>query len=377
MKIGQSAVGIVFERLIQKLSALHEVDVLTADYEPSLDLSSVSEIIFSKKINLHQRAKVFFISLLGVDPTDRLWAWKSKRLIDAKKGDDYDIILSFLSFQYYATAIAGSFIAKNSSAKFAIHSLDAIPAPGGWLKNGRYYRSLKKMMAKYLKNADAFFATNQQMLEYQLNTFTAKKHLITNVIYNPGQEKVKDLALPASGINNFVYTGGIYGLRKSIYILKAFEKLLEIYPESKLIFVGTQLPTNSLTVIKPETQAKIEIVPFTLDLDPYYQCATALIDIDADIENDVFMSSKVTTYVMINRIIICETSTNSPAWHLFKNIDSIILSNHDSDDFCEAMKKSIVINKSVSFTDREEIRTQFQLENIVYKLNNSLKKIIA
>ncbi len=377
MKIGENAVGIIFERLIQGLSYSHDIDVLTADYNPSVDLSKVSNIIISKGFNTHPRIKKFFISAFGVDPLDCLWAWKSKKHLKPNKNNEYDIILSFLSFQYYAALIAGNYIAKNNKAKFAVHTLDAIPAPGGWLKMDSYYEGLKKIMARYLKNVDAFFSTNTQMLEYQLKTFTPKVNLITTVIYNPGHGGEKEFPIPETGINNFVYTGGIYGLRKSIYILKAFEKLVDVYPVSKLIFVGTQLSQESLGTLNSTALQKIEFIPLTRNLDPFYNCATALIDIDADTENDVFLSSKITSYLMVNRIIISETGKNSPASQLLKGIDSILICDHDSEQLCEAMKKSIHLKSKISFDDRSTLIKLFQIENIIENMNNSLMQLIV
>jgi glycosyltransferase involved in cell wall biosynthesis len=233
------------------------------------------------------------------------------------------------------------------------------------------------MMGRYLCNVDALFSTNYQMLNYQLTTFNPKKHLITNVIYTPSQIKIKTFPKPDTKTNYFVYTGLFYRVRRSVYILEGFEKLLRIYPDSKLIFVGSQLSSLSLTGLKPETLMKIDIIPFTRDLDPYYHSATALLDIDADIENDVFLSSKVTTYIMINRIIICETGMNSPARHLFKGIDSIIKCGHDPEQLCEAMKKSILLKHAISFEDRNTIIKMFQIENIVGQIDCSLKQIMT
>ena len=46
MNVGRTATGIVFERLIHGLSSLHQIDVLTADYDPSIDLSRVCNTLY-------------------------------------------------------------------------------------------------------------------------------------------------------------------------------------------------------------------------------------------------------------------------------------------------------------------------------------------
>lgn len=374
--VGRTAPGIVFERIIYGLSSFHEIDLLTSDYEPSVDLSKLSNIIISNKYSIHPRINKLFLSFLCVNPIDCFWAWKSIKKIKKDNISQYDLVFSFLSFQHYAAMIAGNYVCKKHNKKLAIYSVDAIPAPIGWLNDDRYYKGIKKMIANYLGEVDAFFSSNRQMLGYQLTNFSPKKNVLTEVVFNPSYGEFKIFPINNEEIYRFVYTGGIYGVRKADYLLNAFEKLLKIYPNSKLIFVGSQLPSLSLSELEPETIKKVEIVPFTKDLSQYYKSSTALIDIDADLENDVFLSSKMTNYLMINRVIISETGINSPSRHLFKNIDSIIQCDHDADQICEAMKKTIITKYSVDFNDRIAIMKLFKLENIIGKLNKNLEDVL-
>lgn len=67
------------------------------------------------------------------------------------------------------------------------------------------------------------------------------------------------------------------------------------------------------------------------------------IDIYADIENDVFLSSKMSSYLLCDRPIICETGVNSPSRHVF-------LVYHLSFDV-----PMIQINKKCENRDRDSI----------------------
>ena len=377
MHVGKTAPGIVFEKLIKGLAASHEIDLLVADYVPSVDLSLLTRVIVSKKRIIHPRISKFFISFLGVDPFDWCWALKSEKILLNNTRNKYDLILCFLSSGNYAAIVSGNRLSGRLNCKLAIHSTDAIPAPIGWIKDDLFYKGLKRMMKRYLSKVDAFFTTNREMLQYQLNIFEPKRKITTNVIYNSGLEEYKAFPQPEGATNNFVYTGGIYSVRKSEYILTGFEKLLNRHPDSKLVFVGSDPSEIPLGKYLPDTRRKIEFVPFTRDLDPYYKCATALIDIDADIENDVFISSKMPVYLMINRIIISETGNDSPARHLFKGIESIIQCDHDPDQLCEAMERSILSMNQISFKDRDMIIKLFQLQNIVDQLNHSLGQLVS
>jgi hypothetical protein len=240
-----------------------------------------------------------------------------------------------------------------------------------------FYRcGVLKMIAKYFCKIDGFFSSNQQMLEYQLKLFVPKKGMISGVIYNPGMINNSEYPKSDSSSNNFVYTGGIYGVRKVSYLLKAFEQLLITHPESKLIFVGSHIEEIYLSGLEPETRNKIEIVPFAKDLSDYYRKATALIDIDADIENDVFLSSKITNYIRVNRIIISQTGNNSPSRHIFAGISSVIQCEHNATQLCEAMKKSIILKESIEYVDRGLVQEIFDVGIIVNKLNTDLERLV-
>lgn len=374
MNVGRTAPGIIFEKLIHGLSLQHQIDVLTADYDSSIDLSRVSNIIKSKISNIDPRIYKSLISLFGFNPYDYFWTWKSIRLLKSRKLNQYEIVFSYISNHQYTPLIAGEIIALKYNCKYAIYSVDAIPAPG-WPEDYEYFKGVKRLVAKYLSKADAFFSANNQMLAYQLSTFKPSKNLITDVLYNPVIQKFKVFPNSECESNYFVYTGGIYGARRANYFLEGFEKLLELYPNSYVVFVGSRLSPSSLQNLNQKTLERIKIFPFTRELDQFYSYATALIDIDADLENDVFLSSKIANYIMINRIIITETGKNSPSHNLFKDINSIIQCNHDSNQMYEAMIKSIKMKGNNIFDDRKYVSELFSLENVVKKLNISLTKL--
>jgi len=369
--VGKTAPGIVFERLIQELCKTHEIDILTSDLDPLLDISAAKNIFEIKRKTFHHRIPKLLISLFGINPLDVFWSKNAvSKLVTAQH--HYDLILSFISFHNYAPLIAGSLALDKLSSKLAVYSVDAIPAPIGWSVNDSYFRQVKNMMAKYLAKADFFFSANEQMLNYQLGTFKPKKKLVVDVVFNPNGGKLTDLQTDGMAEPYFLYTGGIYQVRKPDYILKAFEKLLIKYPSAKMVFVGTVLTPAALSLISQHTLDSIQFMPFAKDLNDYYKRATALIDIDADIENDVFLSSKMVSYLEINRVIISETGKNSPSRRLFSNIESIIQCDHDAGQLCDAMERSIKLNNKLSFQDRQLVLKEFSVETVVNKLNKIL-----
>lgn len=376
--IGKIAPGIVFERLIHGLSVDNGVCVATANYEPSIEFSMLNNVKVIKKPKIHQRLFRILSILFIINPVDWYWSKNAIKQINKIGFNNFDVILSLVSFQHYCGLIAGKIYAKKKKIRHAVYFVDAIPAPG-WLKDKRYYNAILKFVKGQLNDVDFFFSSNEQMLEFQMKTFVPKRGIKSGVLYNPSFGGFKSFPITNTNTSNFVYAGGIYGARKAKYILKGFENLLKIYPNSKLQFIGSKISDVLLFSLEQNTLAKIEILPFASDLNPFYQNATALLDIDAELENDVFMSSKMSNYIMINRIIVSETGMNSPSRYLFKGISSVLQCEHDAEQLCEAMKQAIEMRDSINFNDRCVVIDLFKIENIIEKfvqtLNNQQDEI--
>jgi glycosyltransferase involved in cell wall biosynthesis len=312
------------------------------------------------------------ISTFGINPIDLLWSKQAMSKVSKKDYKAYDLIFSFISLHHYTPLLTGILLKKKYLSKLAVYSVDAIPAPVEWPENKSYFKSVKRMMAKYLPYSDYFFSSNEQMLKYQLSTFIPNKNIITEVIYNPTYAILKYYDYNSNNNNTFLYTGGIYGLRKPDYILGAFKKILKIYPDSTLEFVGSTFSEDCLSIFSFDEQKKIIIHPFTRDLTEYYKRAIALIDIDADLPNDVFLSSKIANYLSINRIIISETGKNSPSRKIFKDIPSILQCDHAVDELANAMEKAIELKGKIDFNDREKVISIFKISSVIKTLNDKL-----
>ena len=368
MNVGRTAPGIVFERLIKGLSKCHELDVLTADYDPSINLDKVNKLVNYKYREFTRPLSKISISIFAADPFDDFFA----KMAVAQVENKYDLVLSLISYNHWFPLEMGNKLAEKYKLKNFTYLVDAIPAPRGWLKNDNYYRGLQRLISRNLSQVDGLFSSNQKMLDYQLKTFKPKHNIITDIIFNPGSGQMEYYEPIRNGENSFLFTGGLYGPRKPDYILGAFKKILKEYPNSKLEFVGSKLSKDSLSIFSSADGDKIFIHPFTKDLTKYYKRATALIDIDADLPDDVFLSSKMINYLTVNRIIISETGTNSPSWQLFNGIPSIFQCRHNVDELAAAMKKAIQQQGEINFSDREKVISLFDLNSVINKLNKKI-----
>jgi len=369
MNMGKTAPGIVFERLIQGLSKMHTVDILTSALDPAVDLLHVNKIFEIKKVSLHYRILKLLISIFGNNPIDLLWAKKALSQLKKSEYKNYDLIFSFIAFNHYAPLVTGNRIAKKAKVKHAVYSVDAIPAPIGWMKNDLFYKGTKRLISKHLSKVDCLFSANKKMLEYQLTMFKPKKNISAAVIYNPSGD-LQYFEYGDSHKNTFLYTGAIYGPRKPHYILEAFKLILIDYPDSTLEFVGGKLSEHDLSIFDNDDKKKVLIHPFVKDLTPYYKRAVALIDIDSVLPNDIFLSSKIANYITINRIIISETGDNSPSREIFKGIPSILQCGHNIDEIACAMRQAIEKRDEVNYDDRTNVISIFNLNSVISQINN-------
>ena len=343
--IGNTAPGKVFSAYIKRLAKdYQEIDIISLDSNETIS----SEIIQMPKV--HPRLKKLSISCFGLDLFDYYYAYNLQKKIQKKS---YDIVITMMSAHNFLPLYVGAFL-KGKNIKWINYCVDAVPAPKGWGLSDSYSNSLIKMIRKYMAKADKIYFSNEVMLQYQLNLLNGYFKGDSGVLYT--LPDIEPLTLPVKEKDEFtlLYTGGIYQARKVDQLLLAVEKLLNSGLNVKLNFVGTNPNSVDLNVVSSETRSHIEFFGYTRDLLPFYAEADLLIDIDADIENDVFISSKFFNYLMINRKILCITGKNSPVTRFVEesNVECVYITNHA----CSAISHSILNNSSACLAiDRKSI----------------------
>ena len=172
-------------------------------------------------------------------------------------------------------------------------------------------------------------------------------------------------------------TGSLYGLRNPAHFLKAFKRLLANYPQAKFVVVGRDTKLRGVeSILTEEEQQHIEVCEYTSDLTPYFRRAKILVDMDADREKDPFLSSKITSYLMVNRVILSETGRITPSREMFAGLNTVVQCDHNEESLYEGMLRAIeVADSSPDFSERDALIEQFSIERVATILNNSLKEI--
>jgi glycosyltransferase involved in cell wall biosynthesis len=231
------------------------------------------------------------------------------------------------------------------------------------------------VVARTFSTADYVAASNRHMLEYQLTVFPHKEGLQTDVLLTPSPSR--SYTLPPSNEVLFLYTGSLYGLRNPDHFFKAFKRLLGVYPDAKVMLVGMSIKLRHLKrILTPEEREHIIIGKHTSDLEPLFARAKVLVDIDADREKDPFLSSKIVTYLKVNRVILSETGNITPSREMFAGLNTIVQCDHNAESLYAGMLRAIeVANSNPDFAEREALIKEFSIEQVSAKFWQGLQRV--
>ncbi len=366
------SVSYFYRRAICELARTNEVDVLcsTPSQADFPGIRNFYHLDFSKKMFGWSRR---FVRWFGTSPVSHKWSKEALKLIS----NDYDVVLAETSAIHLDTVVAGGVIAKSLGCKFAIYTVDAIPGPGGWVRKRSEFRGKKRVVAREFAAADFLAASNSHMLAYQLSLFQHKEGLESDVVYTTAPDKY--YYSPASSKVSFLYTGELYGLRNPNHFFKAFKRLLKLYPEATFVIVGAKKRLGNVSsILSAEERKHIIVGGYTSDLAPLFRDAMILVDMDADREVDPFLSSKIVTYLKVNRVILSETGKVTPSRELFAGLQTVVQCDHNEESLYNGMLRAIeVATSNPDFSEREAIIESFSAESVAAVLERGLKRVCS
>lgn len=364
-------VSYFYRRIICELALTNEVDVLCSTPSQS-DFANIRNLYclpYSKKEQGWSRR---FVRWFGTTPLSNRWGYAAANIV----ADDYDVVLSMTSSIHLDAVVCGRCVAERKGCKFAIYTVDAIPAPGGWTRRRSEFRGKMKVVARNFAAADYLAAANSHMLAYQLGLFEHKEGLVSDVVYTVAPENYTHT--PASDKILFLYTGELYGLRNPDHFFKAFRRLLKVYPTAEFMIVGRKKRLGNMkSILDAEEQKRVIVGAHTSDLAPLFSRAMVLVDIDADRDKDPFLSSKIVTYMCINRVILSETGRETPSRELFAGMNTVVQCDHNEESLYEGMLRAIEVAKSnPDFSERDELNRSFTAESVTAVLERGLQSLL-
>ena len=137
------------------------------------------------------------------------------------------------------------------------------------------------------------------------------------------------------------------------------------------MFVGDIAPAFVDELKKLTSQGIAEILPFHSNLDSFYAVSDILLDIGGDMDNDIFLSSKLISYLPLERPILAISGVPSPARDVAKDCVSIVHARNDGAEIEEGILKCIqLIGKNID--DRTSLLEEFKIETTALKLFNDI-----
>ena len=365
-----SGITIFYKRILRELAKTATIDVVS-DAEPNSLLECVNRqycIPFSKREQGWYRR---FMRWFGTTPLSERWS----RKVEAVVNNDYDVVVAFVATSQLTPVVCGRMLSQKWGCKFAVYAVDAIPAPGGWTRKRSEFRGKKRIIARNLAYADYVASSNPHMLEYQCSVFPNKPNLYPDVLLTPSPDRC--FVAPPSEEMLFLYTGSLYGMRNPDHLFKAFKRLLVKYPNAQFLIVGIKKRFRNIDkILTAEEREHIISAPHTNDLEPLFARAKVLVDIDADLEKDPFLSSKIVTYLKVNRVILSETGKITPSREMFAGLNTVVQCDHNEESLYQGMLRAIELaDSNPDFSEREELIKEFSIECVSEKMRKGLENI--
>jgi glycosyltransferase involved in cell wall biosynthesis len=304
----------------------------------------------------------------------------TKKAISLHKEYCYDVVMVLSSAHGFHLLQTGVNIKKKTKLPLYIHATDPIPAPKPWYNTQSLRRAYITIAKKLFKKADIISLSNTYMLEYQLRIMNIK-NIPSFVIHNPSTNNTITQKIQNDEPKIFLYVGSIYHQRQPDELLKAFE----IFSKDKKVelwFLGNNKKLNLDKFNFSEyVLNKIRLLDFQSDPSKVIEQASVLIDFDANFKNDVFISSKLITYLSTNIPILCLTPKNSPSDNLLKNNVGlgVVKMYYDEENSQEAFQKALNIMSPLSRSienNRKNLLEVFKNDKVGGLIVSALKEIL-
>lgn len=168
-----------------------------------------------------------------------------------------------------------------------------------------------------------------------------------------------------------VYLGSFGNYRNPIPLFSAIDDL-----NNMGICVHLNIYSNRPRAIT-YTSDNITFKGIVTNIDIPLKSADVLVDIDAEFENNPYLSSKVKDYIPVNRPILVISNTGSPIYNLTVGRKSFILTNNNRDSIKQGLLQSFEYKYDMSlYSDRFDLIERFSPNNVVKEIIKKLNSVV-
>jgi len=366
-QIGHSAGGQVTERLLKVLGDKPDVNLFV--FASSSTVTNASNIYTLKYYTLFGDTldKILNI-IIGKDLKSIVWEFefylKYRKLF---KTIPLDVIYCYTNRNAKPILNIGYRYAKTFKIPYVIHFSDPVPPPAGWQNSELYRKSLKAPIRKYLKAATLISMNNHRMIAFMQHEYHMDILGKSFVVPDCCESEKKFYPVRNAYKYVFSYIGNFYTVaRTPTKLIAGFAKAFEQNPSIQLKIIGDNKINLDDYHLSNPCKSNIEIIQWVADVGEYMAQSDVLIDVDADLVNDVFISSKLKTYLTCNRLILSVTAINSPSYtYLIDVKDSVILSTHDTAEISRSILEAVgKCRTDIDYSDRDGLIARFNVSNV-------------
>lgn len=361
--LDETAPGAVFKALIRSLSRHAEITVVCPNWDVNYSWDGIARVqlphyhAHSWK-TIRRRYRLF-----GTNFADGSWLRKAFPLaLKAVKGTEFDCVISFTAMCQFTAITLGRKLAAELGAPWYIYSVDGIPSPKEWMEGELdIHNRMARQLDRDCRGARLFFSSNPFMMEYQKGIL---KHFDGQwgFLYTPHPQTHATPKLAHEGVR-FLYTGNLYGLRRVDGLVEAFRRFRTVHPGARMTFVGAINPKVFSFCQDLVEDGSIVVKPFCKDLAPFLEEADILVDIGSHLPGDVFLSSKIISYLPQERPILAITGNPSPARSVFKDCSGVFHASNQADEILSAMEACVNALPQETFP-RERFIALFDADNV-------------
>lgn len=264
-----------------------------------------------------------------------------------------------------------------------IHTVDPLPSVEAWGEKPIFRKAVIRSLNSKFKCAELFSANNPSMTNYQVKLMGYKGNSFTH--YTISEFIEKEDVYSNSKIQdeiNLVYAGSFYGKRNPDLLIKAFEQALISNPQLNirlLIYGKNNIKLDDYS-FSNEVKSRVEIRGFSNNIGKVLSDADVLVDVDANIDGDVFMSGKIVEYLGYYKPLLVLSPKGSPTRELFEtnNADQgVFIAGYSLEELANSIKDvACFVKQKKRKLNRESVEHRFKGEVVLQNMVKELKNIV-
>jgi len=370
---GTSSSGKVVSALLEVLVSQKNFEIILLYGQGNFDFHPE----YSLKIKSRHRSSLSFyekIKLIACDCDQYASKWVKKGLYLLKKVEsindiDFAVVVgSAYAYQGYELAYE---VYKRFRIPYHIHGLDPIPSVPAWGEHPLLRSALVRYIKPFYEKADSFSAISSEMVEYQRQILNVPKKKSFTLLNPCAIDRPNDVnKIKNQNTFSITYLGSLNKKRNPKEVISMFRKVRLKGYDIKLSFYGDLHGLDKIDFQREKDW--VSFYSYTSDLDLVLKKTDYFLDIDAKIENDVFISGKIMQYISWPKPIIIFTLFDSPTSNLLKECNESICKLYYEDDTNLKRLLSFLSKKLYCVHDRNSLLNKSHPIALVKKLKLKL-----